>query len=113
MPMFPFLVLSVVTWFIGKNIKSRPAAGADAKQKADGKSGKSSEAAANAAPGAAAAPAADKLENLLGVVVIDFNLPINQYRFRCSRYDITNITDFHNHDVFFGGCRCRWWHLEF
>jgi flagellar biosynthesis protein FlhA len=67
LPMFPFLVLSVVTWFIGKNIKSRPAAGADAKQKADGKSGKSSEAAANAAPGAAAAPAADKLENLLGV----------------------------------------------
>ena len=67
LPMFPFLVLSVVTWFVGKNIKSRPAAGADAKQKADGKSGKSNEAAANAAPGAAAAPAADKLENLLGV----------------------------------------------
>ena len=67
LPMFPFLVLSVVTWFVGKNIKNRPAAGADAKQKADGKSGKSSEAAANAAPGAAAAPAADKLENLLGV----------------------------------------------
>jgi flagellar biosynthesis protein FlhA len=67
LPMFPFLVLSVLTWFIGKNIKSRPAAGADAKQKADGKSGKSNEAAANAAPGAAAAPAADKLENLLGV----------------------------------------------
>lgn len=67
LPMFPFLVLSVVTWFVGKNIKKRPAAGADAKQKADGKSGKSSEAAANAAPGAAAAPAADKLENLLGV----------------------------------------------
>jgi len=67
LPMFPFLVLSVVTWFVGKNIKNRPAAGADAKQKADGKSGKSNEAAANAAPGAAAAPAADKLENLLGV----------------------------------------------
>ena len=67
LPMFPFLVLSVITWFVGKNIKNRPAAGADAKQKADGKSGKSSEAAANAAPGAAAAPAADKLENLLGV----------------------------------------------
>ena len=65
--MFPFLVLSVVTWFVGKNIKNRPAAGADAKQKADGKSGKSNEAAANAVPGAAAAPAADKLENLLGV----------------------------------------------
>ncbi len=67
LPMFPFLVLSVVTWFVGKNIKNRPAAGADAKQKADGKSGKSNEAAANAVPGAAAAPAADKLENLLGV----------------------------------------------
>ena len=67
LPMFPFLVLSVITWFVGKNIKNRPAAGADAKQKADGKSGKSNEAAANAAPGAAAAPAADKLENLLGV----------------------------------------------
>ena len=67
LPMFPFLVLSVITWFIGKNIKNRPAAGADAKQKADGKSGKSNEAAANAVPGAAAAPAADKLENLLGV----------------------------------------------
>ena len=67
LPMFPFLVLSVLTWFIGKNIKSRPAAGADAKQKADGKSGKSSEAAANAVPGSAAAPAGDKLENLLGV----------------------------------------------
>jgi flagellar biosynthesis component FlhA len=36
LPMFPFLVLSVVTWFVGKNIKNRPAAGADAKQKADG-----------------------------------------------------------------------------
>jgi flagellar biosynthesis protein FlhA len=67
LPMFPFLVLSVVTWFVGKNIKNRPAAGADAKQKADGKSGKSSEAAANAVPGSAAAPAGDKLENLLGV----------------------------------------------
>ena len=67
LPMFPFLVLSVITWFVGKNIKNRPAAGADAKQKADGKSGKSNEAAANAVPGAAAAPAADKLENLLGV----------------------------------------------
>ena len=67
LPMFPFLVLSVVTWFVGKNIKNRPAAGADAKQKADGKSGKSNEAAANAVPGAAAAPAVDKLENLLGV----------------------------------------------
>ena len=67
LPMFPFLVLSVLTWFIGKNIKNRPAANADAKQKADGKSGKSNEAAANAVPGAAAAPAADKLENLLGV----------------------------------------------
>ena len=67
LPMFPFLVLSVVTWFVGKNIKNRPATGADAKQKADGKSGKSNEAAANAVPGAAAAPAADKLENLLGV----------------------------------------------
>ena len=67
LPMFPFLVLSVVTWFVGKNIKTRPAAGADAKQKADGKSGKSSEAAANAVPGSAAAPAGDKLENLLGV----------------------------------------------
>ena len=66
LPMFPFLVLSVITWFVGKNIKNRPAAGADAKQKADGKSGKSNEAAANAVPGAAAAPAADKLENLLG-----------------------------------------------
>jgi flagellar biosynthesis protein FlhA len=67
LPMFPFLVLSVITWFVGKNIKNRPAVGADAKQKADGKSGKSNEAAANAVPGAAAAPAADKLENLLGV----------------------------------------------
>ncbi|MDH4372495.1 MAG: flagellar biosynthesis protein FlhA [Verrucomicrobiota bacterium] len=67
LPMFPFLVLSVVTWFVGKNIKNRPAAGADAKQKADGKSGKSSEAAANAVPGSAAAPVGDKLENLLGV----------------------------------------------
>jgi flagellar biosynthesis protein FlhA len=67
LPMFPFLVLSVLTWFIGKNIKNRPAANADAKSKADGKGGKANEAAANAAPGAAAAPAADKLENLLGV----------------------------------------------
>ena len=67
LPMFPFLVLSVLTWFIGKNIKNRPAATADAKLKADGKGGKANEAAANAAPGAAAAPAADKLENLLGV----------------------------------------------
>ncbi len=67
LPMFPFLVLSVLTWFIGKNIKNRPAATVDAKLKADGKGGKANEAAANAAPGAAAAPAADKLENLLGV----------------------------------------------
>lgn len=67
LPMFPFLVLSVLAWFIGKNIKDRPAATADAKSKADGKGGKANESAANAAQGAAAAPAADKLENLLGV----------------------------------------------
>ena len=72
LPMFPFLVLAVLTWFIGKTIKNRPVTAADAARKADGKTAKSGESAAAAAPGAAgaagaAAPAADKLENLLGV----------------------------------------------
>ena len=69
LPMLPFLVLAVVTWFIGKNLKIRPATAADASRKADGKAANPGESAAASAPGAAgaAAPAADKLENLLGV----------------------------------------------
>ncbi len=72
LPTFPFLILAVLTWFIGKTIKNRPVTAADAARKADGKTAKSGESAAAAAPGAAgaagaAAPAADKLENLLGV----------------------------------------------
>jgi flagellar biosynthesis protein FlhA len=66
LPMFPFLVLAVITWFIGKNIKNRPATAADASRKAYGKGAKPGESAAATGPGAAS-PAADKLENLLGV----------------------------------------------
>jgi flagellar biosynthesis protein FlhA len=67
LPMFPFLVLAVLAWYIGRNIKPASRADADASRKVDGKGGKTSEAAGTAAPGATPAAATDKLENLLGV----------------------------------------------
>ncbi|NBP23760.1 MAG: flagellar biosynthesis protein FlhA [Proteobacteria bacterium] len=67
LPMFPFLVLAVLTWYIGRNIKNRPAAATDASGKAVAKNAKPGEATAAGAAGAAGAAAPDKLENLLGV----------------------------------------------
>jgi flagellar biosynthesis protein FlhA len=67
LPMFPFLVLAVLAWYIGRNIKDRPATAADTVRKADGKAAKPGEPAAAAAPGTPAVAGADKLENLLGV----------------------------------------------
>ncbi|MEY2787536.1 MAG: flagellar biosynthesis protein FlhA [Verrucomicrobiota bacterium] len=67
LPMFPFLVLAVLTWYIGRNIKNRPAAATDASGKAVAKNAKTGEATAAGAAGAAGAAAPDKLENLLGV----------------------------------------------
>ena len=67
LPMFPFLVLAVLTWYIGRNIKNRPAAATDASGKAVAKNAKPGEAIAAGAAGAAGAAAPDKLENLLGV----------------------------------------------
>ncbi len=67
LPMFPFLVLAVLTWYIGRNLKNRPAAATDASGKAVAKNAKPGEATAAGAAGAAGAAAPDKLENLLGV----------------------------------------------
>jgi flagellar biosynthesis protein FlhA len=67
LPMVPFLVLAILAWFIGRNIKPQAASG-DAARQSDGKVAKAGDAPAGAAaaPGAAA-PTGDKLENLLGV----------------------------------------------
>ena len=71
LPMFPFLVLAILAWYIGRNIKPQSAADIEASRKADGKAAKGSDAGAAAAPGAASGAASgattDKLENLLGV----------------------------------------------
>ena len=71
LPMFPFLVLAILAWYIGRNIKPQSAADLEASRKADGKAAKGSDAGAAAAPGAASGAASgattDKLENLLGV----------------------------------------------
>ncbi len=67
LPMFPFLVLAVLAWYIGRNIKPRTAGDTEASRKADGKAAKGSEVGTAAAPGAASGAATDKLENLLGV----------------------------------------------
>ena len=72
LPMFPFLVLAILAWYIGRNIKDRPSTAVDASGKAvgkaDGRAAKPGEPAAGAgAPGAAGSAATDKLENLLGV----------------------------------------------
>ena len=71
LPMFPFLVLAILAWYIGRNIKPQSAADLEASRKVDGKAAKGSDAGAAAAPGAASGAASgattDKLENLLGV----------------------------------------------
>ena len=67
LPMFPFLVLAVLAWYIGRNIKPQSAADLEASRKTDGKAVKGSEAGPAAAPGAASGAATDKLESLLGV----------------------------------------------
>jgi len=77
LPMMPFLILAVATWFIARRLRNRPAeAGAPGAKSAQGKSARAGEAApAGAAPGAAGAPAApEKLENLLSLDPLQIEL---------------------------------------